>query len=81
MTEAIVEGVGSTFVGGTSTSATTGNEDIDVLTFAAGITTANLDLSRVSGFETIDLGTVTTGGVLALTCSSQGIKAFCHLSE
>jgi len=63
MTEAIVEGVGSTFVGGTSTSTTTGNADIDVLTFAAGITTANLDLSRVSGFETIDLGTVTTGGV------------------
>lgn len=53
-TEAIIEGAASTFVGGA---------DADSLTFAAALTTANLDLSKVSAFETIDLGAVAAGGV------------------
>ncbi len=57
-TEAIIEGAASTFVGGA---------DADSLTFAAGLATANLDLSKVSAFETIDLGAV---GVGALTTTN-----------
>jgi len=53
-TEAIIEGTGSKFDGGA---------DADSLTFTNGLTTANLDLSTVSGFETIDLGVVAAGAV------------------
>ncbi len=60
-TEALIEGTDSTFVGGTSSNGSV--VDVDVLTFAAAITTATLDLSRVSGFETIDLGAVAAGGL------------------
>lgn len=48
-TEALIEGASSTFNGGA---------DADTLTFANGLNTANLDLSSVSAFETINLGTV-----------------------
>ena len=61
MTEAIVEGTLSTFIGGTS--STSGVVDNDTLTFADAMTTANLDLSLVSGFETINLGVVAAGNV------------------
>lgn len=48
-TETIIEGANSTFDGGA---------DADSLTFTAGLTSADLDLSKVSGFETIDFGAV-----------------------
>jgi len=60
-TEAIIEGAASTFVGGA---------DADSLTFAAGLTTANLDLSKVSAFETIDLGAVAGGGLTTTNFAS-----------
>ncbi len=55
-TEALIEGTGSTFEGGA---------DNDILNFAAGLalTTGTLDLSSVSGFETINFGRVAAGGV------------------
>lgn len=53
-TEALIEGTGSSFNGGA---------DADTLTFTNGLTTANLDLSSVSAFETINLGTVAAGGL------------------
>ena len=60
VTEAIVQGAGSTF-----TQSGTGT-----LTFSDGLNTLTLDLSRVSGFQTLDLGkaagtTKTTAGNFA----------------
>ena len=60
-TEAIIEGAASTFVGGA---------DADSLTFTAGLTTANLDLSKVSAFETIDFGEVAAADLITTNFAS-----------
>jgi hypothetical protein len=61
-TEALIEGASSTFVGGA---------DADTLTFAATQTYANLVLTSVSQFETLDLGVV--GGASTVTSFASGV--------